>query len=219
MHLDNALRERDEALEEAAALKREIHALKVELEKRHQDWEPVRELAEKARLRLSKKTPKHDKVIDELFKKWKELEEVGKKRLYRRTRFADALAKEYAWQDNSLHEKRGDDESILQVSSADYLKVVAAIEDCLRNKKPIKVPVIRNQMVHGRTEAVPSTQLYLCIRYLKAMNLIKKSRAGTYECVVPERRFVKECENLMPGINSDRAPSLAQKHLPRGRRN
>lgn len=92
-----------------------------------------------------------------------------------------AEAKRYLWLDNSLHERReGETGTVLQVSSSDWEKVLDAMQLCLNNNQPIKVPLIRKHM-KKKSQQVPSTQIYLCLRYLKSKKMLQKCSAGSYE--------------------------------------
>ena len=101
----------------------------------------------------------------------------------------------YYWTSTSLHEKRkGSDKSKLQVSRDDFTKAFAAIEKAFELKKHIDVKSIRAQMEKERGSVVPSTQLYLVLRYLKANQLIRKSGGSTYEYIGKQKseQFLKD---------------------------
>ena len=94
----------------------------------------------------------------------------------------------YHWTSTALHEKRDESEkSHLQVSRDDYRKVVVAIQKSFELEEHINVKSICAQMDKAASidgsNTVPSTQLYLILRFLKANRLIRKSGGSSYEYV------------------------------------
>jgi len=83
----------------------------------------------------------------------------------------------YNWSDTALREyPHGHYKSHLQVSLVDYKAVAQAIESCLRKTELLSVAEIRDETTKFADRKIPSTQLYLCIRYWRANNIV--TRAG-----------------------------------------
>ena len=94
----------------------------------------------------------------------------------------------YHWTSTALHEKRDKSEkSHLQVSRDDYRKVIAAIQKSFEFEEHINVKLMYAQMdkaaSNDGSNTVPSTQMYLVLRFLKANGLIRKSGGSSYEYV------------------------------------
>jgi len=116
------------------------------------------------------------------------------------TSMMNPLFHRYHWTHTALLERhKGSENAHLQVSREDFDKVIHTIQTILKNKDTINTCMIQEQLdkfTKRDEKQVPLTQLYLCLRYLKAAGLLAKCGGSYYQYTGPssQRSFKKEAE-------------------------
>ena len=116
------------------------------------------------------------------------------------TSMTNPLFHRYHWTHTALLERhKGSENAHLQVSREDFEKVILTIQTILKSKDTVNTSLIQKQLnkcIKKPKTHFPLTQLYLCLRYLKAAGLLAKCGGSYYQYTGPssQRSFKKEAE-------------------------
>ena len=95
------------------------------------------------------------------------------------------LFHKYHWTHTALLERhQGSEKSHLQMSRSDYEKVIKTIQIIFCKEDTFSTSTIQSQLMKAKNKLgkrLPLTQLYLCLRYLKAAGLLAKCGGSFYK--------------------------------------